>query len=268
MASDMNTQSDIKIGIAGMGAMGRAVARALLSGGVPGYVLAAASDLTPASGFDIPFVDFNELAVRCELIVECLPASAVPALMQAAVDKKRDVVLISSAALLLFPEILDQKPTNSGRIIVPSGAIAGLDGVQALAQSGIISSRIASTKKPAGYAGAPFIQKQSIDLSLIKKRTNLFTGNALEAARAFPANVNVAASLSLCGAGPVQTQVEIWADPEATGNTHEIWAEGKNSKIYTKVENMPDPENPKTSMLAAQSILSVLKKLNQPMVIL
>ena len=256
-----------KVGIAGMGAMGRTVARALAEE-IPGYTFHAASDITASMEFEIPFVNFATLAKECDLIVECLPSHAVPELMREAGDNNRDIICISSSALIIYPEILTRYKSSKGRIIVPSGAACGLDGVRALAQSGIKTASIASTKHPRGYSGAPYIVDNSIDLAAIAKKQLLFSGNAFDAAKAFPANINVGATLSLAGIGPEKTTVEIWADPDATGNTHEIKVVGNYSTITAKVENVPDPANPKTSMLAAYSIISVLKGLSEPLVVL
>lgn len=257
-----------KIGIAGLGAMGSTVARALVNG-INGLTLRAAAEKSaPPPGLVAPIVDFRTLARECDIIVECLPAAAVPALADEVFRAGKTLIVITSAALLIYPEILDHHRRSQSRIIVPSGAICGLDGVRALAQTGIIRSRIASTKRPAGFAGAPFVVEKKIALEEIKEKKLLFSGNALEAAKAFPANVNVAATLSLAGSGPEKTEVEIWADPAASGNSHEITVEGKFSRIYARTDNMPDSSNPKTSLLAAQSIIAVLKATQEPLVVL
>lgn len=106
-----------------------------------------------------------------------------------------------------------------------------------------------------------------IDLTSITKMTRIFEGTALEAAKGFPANVNVAATLSLAGIGAEKTRVEIWADPDAKGNAHEFTVEGEFSTLTSRIVNMPDPANPKSSMLAAQSIVSVLEDLNSALVV-
>ncbi len=261
------TNTNIKVGIAGMGAIGRAVARGLTEG-IDGYTLHAASDINPLNEFDIPYLSFEALCQECDLIIEALPPAIVPQLMPHVFENEKDVILISSSALLLAPEILTHPKCKMSRIIVPTGALSGLDGVSALAQMGIKSASIATTKKPMGYSGAPYILENQIDLGKIKTKERIFKGNALEAAKAFPANINVAATLSLAGIGPENTQVEIWADPEIGGNTHETKVYGEFSTITSKVENTPDPANPKSSMLAAQSIISVLKKMSAPLVVL
>ncbi len=256
-----------KIGIAGMGAIGKAVARALTKG-INGFTFHAASDTAPSDEFDIPYLSFEELAMQCDLIIEALPPHIVPKLTPHVFAQEKDLILISASALILHPEIMAQKEGKNGRVIVPSGALCGIDGVSSLAQMGIERASIATTKKPMGYAGAPYIEAQNINLSAITKKQRLFKGNALEAAAAFPANINVAATLSLAGIGAQRTEVEIWADPDIAGNTHEITVEGEFSRITARVENTPDPANPKSSMLAAQSIISLLKKSQEPLVVL
>ncbi|MAI63003.1 MAG: hypothetical protein CBB87_11100 [Micavibrio sp. TMED27] len=265
-----NNQAIKTVGIAGTGAIGTAVAKAIIKG-INGLKLTHVSDLN--GGLDgIPNVSFDELAENCDIIIECLPPKAVPPLAERVIKAQKEFIMISGCALLMFPEILELQhsmPENTRKpIIVPSGALAGIDGIKALKELGIISSKIASTKPPVGFKGAPHIVKNNIDLTKINQKTKLFSGNAIEAAQGFPANVNVAATLSLAGIGAEKTQVEIWADPEAKGNAHEITVEGQYSKLTSKIENMPDPANPKSSMLAAQSIVSVLKDINNSVIVL
>lgn len=256
-----------KVGIAGTGAIGSAIARALVKG-IDGLTLHALSDITPNTEFKVPYVSFKELAEQCDLVIECLPPSIVPELVQEVLSKDKELILVSSSALLIHRSIRDHSKSSKGRIIVPSGALAGIDGVRALSQMGIKSARIATTKKPSGFAGAPYIVENKIDLSTIVDKKKIFTGNAYDAARGFPANVNVAATLSLAGIGPEKTEVEIWADPAAKGNCHEIEVIGEFSTIRASIENKPDPKNPKSSMLAAQSVVALLRSLQEPLVTL
>lgn len=254
-----------------MGAIGKVVARAVIKG-IDGLDLVAVSDITPPDGFDVPCVDFDTLAERCDLIVEALPPPVVPSLMNAIFKHGKDVIAVSSSALVVYPDILEQhqgsrKNGSNGRIIVPSGALCGIDGVYGLAQMGIKSAMITTTKPPKGFAGAPFVVDQDIDLTALTEKTKLFGGYAIDAAKAFPANVNVAATLSLAGIGADRTWVEVWADPAALGNAHEIKVIGGFSTITAKVENTPDPANPKSSMLTAYSVIALLKNLQEPVAI-
>ncbi len=266
-----NTQSIHRtVGIAGLGAIGSAVGRALVQG-IDGLEWIAASDINPNEEFDIPYVDFDMLVERCDIIIEALPPKAVPDLAIKTIKAQKTLILISSCALLIYPEILDTHKSINSRIIVPSGALSGLDGIKALKKLGIKKSIIASNKKPSGFAGAPYVEEMGIDLAQIEQqgvRTKIFEGNAIEASKGFPANVNVAATLSLAGIGAENTQVEIWADPEAAGNSHAIIVEGEFSTIRATIENTPDPNNPKSSMLAAQSIVACLEDMNNALVVL
>lgn len=247
-----------KIGVAGVGALGGVVVRALIAG-MDGYRLVGISDIHPQP-YDVPMMNFADLADAADIIVECLPAKAVPDLARETLQRGKTLVALSSSALLLFPEIIEMAKKSTGRIIVPSGALSGLDAVAGLKCGAIDSAMIQSTKKPQGFKGAPYIVEQNIDLDGITERTMIFSGNALEAARAFPANVNVAATLSLAGLGPEKTRVEVWADPAAKGNTHEITVVGGGSTLTSRIENMPDPSNPKSSTLAAWSVLACLAR--------
>lgn len=258
----------IKIGIAGLGAIGCAVARALTNDkGIAGYTLHAVSDPEPKADFGVDNVSFEKLATSCDLIVECLPVRIVPQLAQKVFAQNKDVIFISSAALLVHPEILKWHAASSSRVYVPSGALAGLDGVRAMREMGIKQSKIASTKPPMGFSGAPYVVDNNIDLEAIKTKTCIFEGNALEASIGFPANINVAATLSLAGIGAENTRVEIWADPQAKGNAHEITVQSAYSTMTARIENMPDPANPKSSVLAAQSIVSVLRDRNSRLIV-
>ena len=250
-----------KVGIAGVGAIGSAVVRAL-EAGIDGFKLECISD--PKSEDS---VDFNELVERSDLIIECLPAHIVPQLANQVFASNKDIIFISSAALLVYPEIIEQLEQSQSRAYLPSGALCGLDGVLAMKEMGIKSAKIATTKPPMGFACAPFIVANNIDLTQIKEKTMIFKGNALEASKGFPANINVAATLSLAGVGAVDTRVEIWADPEASGNTHEITVNSEYSTMTSKIENMPDPANPKSSVLAAQSIVAALRNMSNALVI-
>jgi aspartate dehydrogenase len=245
-----------KVGIAGVGALGTIVAKAFP---LEGYTLHAVSDLGQPP-IDVPNVDFQTLAAECDVIVECLPAAAVPALATEVLRRGKTLIMISSCALVLHPEIITLAKNSNGRILVPSGALSGLDAVGALNQNLITESKIISTKHPKGFQNAPFVIENKIDLSTVQSRFMIFSGNVLEAARAFPANVNVAASLALAGIGPERTLVEVWADPAAKGNSHEIIVSGGGTTIRSKIDNLPDPMNPKSSMQAGYSIVSALKK--------
>lgn len=257
----------ISVGVAGVGAIGSAVCRALIKG-IGAYRLAAISDIRQDLDLPVPNLSFEDMTRKCDMVIECLPPAAAPVLAQTVLEGGKDLILISSCALLTNPEILDIHRKSTGRIIVPSGALIGLDGVNALKNIGIKSAKIVSTKPPKGFKNAPYVDEMGINLDDITTRSQIFSGNALEAAKAFPANVNVAATLSLAGIGPEKTKVEVWVDPHSSVNSHEILVESEFSLMQAKVQNAPDPANPKSSVLAAQSIIAVLQGFSDPLVVL
>ncbi len=250
-----------KVGIVGIGAIGTAVAKALQQG-IDGFHLHAVCDTEKASFGELQCVDLETLIETSDLIVECLPAHIVPKLVEQVCAHHKDIIFISSAAFLLHPDLQDKIQATNINAYLPSGALAGLDGVRAMQEMGIINATIKTTKPPAGLHGAPYIEKNDIKLDLLSEKSIVFKGNALEASEGFPANVNVAATLSLAGIGAQKTQVEVWADPDAKGNSHEIIVESQYSTLTARIENMPDPNNPKSSVLAAQSIVSCLRNMS------
>lgn len=252
----MNT--NIKIGVAGCGALGSIVTSALQKG-IEGFEFIGISDNgTPDTV--APNMSFSDLAEQCDWIVECLPPNIVPALADTVLAKGKTLVMISACAMLLYPELYEKAQNSAGRVLIPSGALSGLDAVAALQCATIDSAKIATTKHPRGLSGAPYIVENNIDLSTLKEPEMIFKGNAFDAAKAFPANVNVAATLSIAGIGPDKTQVEVWADPNIKGNAHKIIVKGGTSTITSEVLNLPDPSNPKSSQLAGYSIVAFLKK--------
>ncbi|NCO03379.1 MAG: DUF108 domain-containing protein [Alphaproteobacteria bacterium] len=251
-------KKDIKIGVAGCGALGSIVVSALQKG-IEGFEFIGISD-TASPETTAPNMSFNDLTSQCDWVVECLPPKIVPEIADIVLSKGKTLVMISACAMLLYPELYEKVKNSAGRVLIPSGALSGLDAVVALGCAGIESAKIATTKHPRGLSGAPYIIDNKIDLETLSEPKMIFRGNAFEAAKAFPANVNVAATLSIAGIGPERTQVEVWADPAIKGNSHKITVTGGTSTITSEVLNLPDPSNPKSSQLAGYSIVAFLKK--------
>lgn len=271
----MNPQlrSPQHVGIAGLGTMGKALARALEKGEVPGLVLGAvcARDSARASQWmrehlsqRVACVDFETLAERCEWVVECAPAGLLRAISEPALRRGRRLVVMSSGALLDAPDLLDLARETGGQIIVPTGGLIGLDAVSA-AREGTIQSVTLVTRKPiAGLLGAPLLVEKGIDITGLQEPLCLFRGSAQAARQGFPANVNVAVALSLAGIGVERTQVEVWADPTVTRNTHSIQVEADSASFSMTIANVPS-ENPKTGRIAALSLIACLRKANAPL---
>ena len=125
----------------------------------------------------------------------------------------KQVMVLSGGALLPRPDLIELAKAHGGHIIVPTGALLGLDAVAAAAEGKIHSVRMMTRKPPRGLAGAPYLEANSISVEGLNAAKLVFSGTAREAAAGFPANVNVAAALSLAGIGPDRTMIDIWADP-------------------------------------------------------
>ena len=196
-----------------------------------------------------------------DLILEAASQEIALPIAKKALQLNKQVLILSVGGLLTWNGLSLVLAKTKGRLWIPSGALAGVDGLLA-ANQGRIHRVTLTTRKPlAGLEGAPHLQRKKIRLSAIKKPTLIFAGNASQAIRAFPRNVNVAATLALAGLGPRQTEVRIFTSPTYRRNQHEVKIEGDFGRIHTTVENLPSAANPKTSELAILSCIATLKKI-------
>lgn len=268
----MGSSSDLRVAIAGLGAIGKVLATKLDAGGIPGCSLSAVSgrDEQKTMGFvkslsrAVPVVALGELEQHADIIVECAPAALLRQVIEPVLKAGKRVVVLSVGALLEHPELLSNPDFgNGGQILVPTGALLGLDAVTAAAEGKIESVRMVSRKPPIGFKDAPLLLEKNINLENLTEPLKLFDGTAREAARGFPANLNVAVALSLAGIGPDKTFLEVWADPHVTRNTHYIEVISDSAILKMTIENIPS-ENPKTGRITAQSVIALLRKLTTP----
>ena len=210
-------------------------------------------------------VSFDELLKKSDLIIEAATGSVVPQLVRKGLRTHKTILVMSIGGLLALKDLPALIKKTSGELLLPSGAIAGLDAVAAARQATLTRVRITTAKPVAGLRGAPYFEKKGIDLSRIKKPTIVFEGNALQAIRHFPKNINVAALLSVAAGGPRKVAVRIITSPAFTRNTHTVEIEGSFGKATMTTENLPSPDNPKTSYLAILSACAMLEKTITPM---
>lgn len=263
----------LTVGIGGFGAIGQKVAAALDSGSIEGLKLVAVSarDADKAranmAGFEteVPVVPLAELADLADVVVECAPASVFAEVAVPAVERGRIFLPISVGALLRHDDLVDRARRTGARIVVPTGALIGLDAVRAAAEGTISEVRLVTRKPPGGLAGAPYLVQNNISVEGLNTAKKVFDGSARDGAAGFPANVNVAAALSLAGIGADATKLEIWADPQVTRNTHTITVEADSARFSMTIENVPTEENPKTGKITALSIIAALRRLGAPM---
>ena len=243
-----------------------------LSAGMPGLTLAcaAAGDrgkaqaFLDAEGIACPIVPLSEFPAHADIAVECAPAAIIEDICRPMLEAGKSVIVLSCGALLPRPDLLDLAKAKGGRIIVPTGALLGLDAVVAAAEGEIASVRMTTRKPPGGLKGAPYLEKNGISVDGLTEAKRVFSGSAREAAAGFPANVNVAAALSLAGIGPDRTRIDIWADPAVTRNCHDIEVEADSANFRMAIENVPS-DNPKTGRIVALSVLAALRKLGAPL---
>jgi aspartate dehydrogenase len=263
-----------RVAIAGFGAIGKVVAEHL-DRGIDGLALAAVSARDTAraaaamTGFarPVPVLPLARLGDEADIVVECAPAALLREIAAPALGHGCTVIVLSCGALLDNLDLVDLARRSGGRVLVPTGALLGLDAVVAAAEGNISSVTMISRKPPRGLLGAPYLETNGIDITGLGAPKRVFSGTAREAARGFPANVNVAAALALAGIGPERTTVEIWADPTVTRNIHRIEVEAEAARLSMQIENVPSAENPRTGRLTPLSVIAALKKLASPLAI-
>jgi aspartate dehydrogenase len=263
----------LKIGLVGCGAIGNEIARAIDRGEISADLVAIcdrnvkkAERLIKSLKGRSKIAKLDELVEMADIVVEAASQSAVPAVASAALSRGKDLMIMSVGALLdkdLYSKVERLARENECKVYLPSGAISGLDGLKSAGIDKIREITLTTTKNPAGFAGAPYVLEKEIDLEKISEATVIFEGPAEEAVKAFPANVNVAATLSLTAQGKV-VRVKIVADPGIKVNIHQITAKGDFGQITTRVENVPSPSNPRTSYLAALSAIATLRSIIEP----
>ncbi|MDD1734823.1 MAG: aspartate dehydrogenase [Methanothrix sp.] len=263
----------VKIGLIGCGAIGAEIARALDRGRIDATLVAVCDHNPETASALIESLEHKPIKARLEelvdladVVVEAASQKAVPAVARETLGRGKSLMIMSVGALAdreLFAEVKRLARENGARVYLPSGAIAGLDGLKSASMGGIRRITLTTTKNPRGLQGAPYILEKKIDLSALTGPTVIFQGSALEAVKAFPANVNVAATLFLA-AGEGEVEVNVVADPDIKINQHEILVEGDFGRISTKVENIPSPQNPRTSYLAALSAIATLRSIVDP----
>lgn len=260
-----------RIAIAGLGAVGLRVARAL-DEGLPGCRLVAVSAHDRARAAErladlkhpVPVVAIEELEPLADIVVECAPASLLPAIAEPFLKAGKTVIVLSSGAILAHQDLIDLARAHGGQMVVPTGALIGLDAVAAAAEGDIRSVRMVTRKPVKGLVGAPYLVERDISIDDITEPVCVFDGTPREAAIGFPANLNVAVALALAGIGPDRTRLEIWADPALTRNTHTIEVDADSASFSMSIANVPT-DNPKTGRITALSVISYLRKLDAPL---
>lgn len=267
----------MRIGVIGVGAIGRYVLDGVGRGAAGEVEVIGVADVAAQAGRLRAVAAEHgcawttepaELAAMgAELVVEAASQAALRQHGVPVLEAGADLLAMSVGALAdgaFFAEIDAAARRTSRRVHVPSGAIGGLDVLRAARVAGLDEVVLTTSKPPRALAGAPYFAERGINVAALAVRTVVFEGPAVEAVRHFPANVNVAATVSLAGLGPAKTLVRVVADPALDGNVHELHARGAFGEMTLRLANLPSPENPKTSLLACLSPLAALRRLADP----
>jgi aspartate dehydrogenase len=262
----------IKVGIIGCGTIGCKLAR-IIEKEIPEMEICALCDiqenralkLSKQFSGDVKIMSVEKLIDNMDIVIEAASSGISAEVVRKSLEKGKKVLALSVGGLIKdFEEYKKLARSKGGRLYIPSGAVAGIDGLKAVSASKIEYVTLTTKKPIKGIKDAPFIKKNNIDLGSIKTDTLIFSGKVEEAVEAFPQNINVAASLVLSGIASSLITVRIVTSPHFTSNTHEIKAKGEFGQITCVCENLPDPDNPKTSFLAILSAAAALKQIVNP----
>jgi len=263
----------MKLGLLGGGTIARLVLEHLKQGEIPGVeVVAIAGRSAGSQGaelareFSVPYVVGGQAlrAAKPQVVMEAASHDAVREHLVSLLESGISVVVLSAGALSddKLRALADAAARRSGALLyVPSGGIGGLDALKGACAAGVDEVTIEVAKPPAAWKGIAYVEELRIELDGLKGPKTLFEGPARGGVPLFPQNVNIAAVLSLAGIGFDRTRMRVVADPGLKVNTHTIEVKGASGRFRMVFENIPAPENPKTSFLACYSVLAALREL-------
>ena len=266
----MTKNKFFKVGILGCGAIGSRIAQSFQNDLKGLYQLTGLFDIHPEKvqkleeslGLKkIAKSSFKDLLKSSDLIVEAISARNTSQIIREILKAKKHVLVMSVGQLLNTAGLFQLAEKNECYLLVPSGAMAGLDAVKAAALAGVYQINLTTRKPPAAFEGNAYLKEKKINLSGIRKETLIFEGDVDTAVKHFPQSLNVAATLALAAKGREIISVKILTSPKFQGNSHEVEIIGEFGRLVTRTDNVPCPDNPKTSYLAVLSAVKILKQL-------
>jgi aspartate dehydrogenase len=260
----------IKVGIIGCGTIGRELALACWKRFQDEVTLEALSDSDASRARKLQkdlkpkpqILSVDALISRCDLVIEAASKHAVYDVAKKTLSLGKDVMIMSVGGILgKEKELFKLAKTHRCCLYFPSGGVVGIDGLKAAGIGKIHRVLLTTRKPPQGFEDAPYVVKHGVNLRNLKQEKLLFEGEAAAAVRGFPKNINVSATLSLAGIGAKKTKVRIIASPHMLVNVHEVYVVGDFGSFYTRTENFPSEQNPKTSRLAVLSAVATLERI-------
>jgi aspartate dehydrogenase len=258
----------LQLGVIGCGAIGSRIALSVMKELKAGFTLSALYDIDQAKAESLArrlklrggaASTLDDLIRRSDVIVEAVNTPATAEIVRKSLKAGKNILVMSIGRLLNDSSLFSLAGRSKGQLLLPSGAVAGLDAIKAAALLGIKSLTLTSRKPPAGFADNAYIREKGISLKGLSKDIVLFDGKVKDAVRCFPQNINVAAAVALAAGVKAKLRVRIIASPEVKRNTHEVVLEGAFGRITTRTENTVCPDNPKTSYLAVMSGIRTLQ---------
>lgn len=266
----------LSLGLIGYGSIGKAVGEAARAGRA-GDVRVASVLVRKVADYLSVYPDMVDLftddpdrffAQQTDVVVETAGHEALRNYAVRALTSGMDYLTVSVGALAdeaTLSAVLEAARLSGHRVLIPSGAIAGLDAITAAAVGGLEEVTITSRKPPEAWKGT--IVEQQLDLDSVTEPICVYEGAARDAARLFPQNVNVQAALALAGIGMDKTSSRVFADPTVRHNTHEITARGEFGEVHVTISNVPTDDNPKTGRITAMSVVKAIRNLTAPLVV-
>lgn len=267
-----------RIGVIGCGTIGSELALAIDKTRIRNAVIGFLFDSVTSASLDLKnklqnnhppiFSKYSQLisstAFRnADIIVEAASSAAVRTFARKIASSNKSLMIMSTGAfsdVRLLEELYSTVKKHNSRIYFPTGAIAGIDALCSVRRL-LNFVMLTTTKNPRSLTGAPFFERTNTKPESIRRRKLLYDGDALNAIKLFPTNVNVAVLLSLAGVGTKKTRVRVIADPNTNRNEHEIVARGGFGEILIVTRNVPSPRNPRTSYLAVLSAVECLRRM-------
>lgn len=258
----------VQVGLVGCGTIGSELARAIQRTYRHAARITALHDIDRSHALRLarrlsprpPIVSLAQLIRRSDLVLEAASSGIAADVVVRCLRAGRSVFVMSVGGLLSNPAWRRLSRRSRGKLYIPSGALAGLDGVKALAAGRMRWAALTTRKPPRALADAPYVRRKHLDLSRLRRPRVVFEGSPRAAVKAFPQNINVAAALSLVVGDDRAVRIRVVADPAATRNVHEVDAEGEAGRIRCRIESRPSA-NPKTSEIAIRSAVATLGRI-------
>ena len=265
----------VRIGLVGCGTIGSRVALAIQRDYAHAARITALHDRDQTRALALrrrlaghpPILPLSALIQKSQLVIEAASGEAAATVVPQALRRRRDVLVMSVGGLLTEPTWRRLATRFGAKVYVPSGALAGLDGVKALGVGRIHRLSLTTRKPPRALASAAYVLRRGLRLDRIRRPSVVFEGSAEAAVAAFPQNTNVAAALALAaGVSARRPRIRVLADPTTRHNIHELEAVGDCGRIRCRIESRPSA-NPKTSELAVRSAIATLRRVFDPLLI-